>query len=105
MAAAESITAPPMLPVTPGRTTMVSGSMGMVEPLALTVALVMSPLPVTVAAVSRFRSRTVPLMPMFRVEPVARSSTVTLLATPPPMPRKEAGERLMTSLMLPDSWN
>lgn len=37
-----------MLPVTPGRTTMVSGSMGMVEPLALTVALVMSPLPVTV---------------------------------------------------------
>ena len=104
MAAAESITVPPMLPVTPGRTTMVSGSMGMVEPAALTVALVMSPLPVTVAAVSRFRSRTMPLAPMSRVEPVARSSTVTLLATPP-MPRKEAGERLMTSLMLPASWN
>ena len=65
----------------------------------MSVALVMSPLPVTVAAVSRFRSRTVPLMPMFRVEPVARSSTVTLLATPPPMPRKEAGERYKGRLL------
>ena len=102
-AAVESISVPLILPVTPGRMMMVSGSMGTTDPSELTVRTPMSPVPVTVVPVSRFSSRMVALLSIFSVVPVALSSTVTLFATPCAKARLESGVRLMTSLILPAS--
>ena len=66
----------------PGRMKMLSGSMVAVDPAALTFIWLTSPLPVTGVPVSRFRIFTEVSLAMLSEEPVARSSTVSVLVTP-----------------------
>ena len=93
-----------MVAVTPGRTTIWSGSMETVLPSAFTVRSAMSPSPVTVVATSRFTLPTWAPAVMLRVEPVAFSSTVMVSTSPAATPMLDLGVRSTTSFTLPASF-